>query len=107
MNNGGFVPLLPFLLPLGRAALGRAAVVASALLAATALFVVGLLQISFTDTETVRVISTLLEVTQPFVRRVNDGADSYLVRDGRIHAMSIHYTVRALPPLAEAAHGTT
>jgi hypothetical protein len=28
--------------------------------------------------------------------RVEDGADSYLIRDGRIHAMSIHYTV--LPP---------
>ena len=28
--------------------------------------------------------------------RVEDGADSYLIRDGRIHAMTIHYTV--LPP---------
>lgn len=28
--------------------------------------------------------------------RVEDGADSYLIRDGRIHAMSIHYTLR--PP---------
>lgn len=28
--------------------------------------------------------------------RVEDGADSYLVRDGRIQAMTIHYTV--LPP---------
>lgn len=28
--------------------------------------------------------------------RVGDGADSYLIRDGRIHAMTIHYTV--LPP---------
>lgn len=28
--------------------------------------------------------------------RVQDGADSYLIRDGRIHAMTIHYTV--LPP---------
>jgi hypothetical protein len=28
--------------------------------------------------------------------RVEDGADSYLIRNGRIHAMSIHYTV--LPP---------
>ncbi len=28
--------------------------------------------------------------------RVEDGADSYLIRDGRIHAMSIHYTV--VPP---------
>lgn len=25
--------------------------------------------------------------------RVHDGADSYLIRDGRIHAMTIHYTV--------------
>jgi hypothetical protein len=30
--------------------------------------------------------------------RVEDGADSYLIRDGRIHAMTIHYTV--LPPNA-------
>ncbi len=29
--------------------------------------------------------------------RVEDGADSYLIRDGRIRAMTIHYTV--LPPL--------
>lgn len=28
--------------------------------------------------------------------RVEDGADSYLIRDGRIQAMTIHYTV--LPP---------
>jgi len=28
--------------------------------------------------------------------RVQDGADSYLIRNGRIHAMTIHYTV--LPP---------
>lgn len=28
--------------------------------------------------------------------RVEDGADSYLIRGGRIHAMTIHYTV--LPP---------
>lgn len=28
--------------------------------------------------------------------RVEDGADSYLIRDGRIRAMTIHYTV--LPP---------
>lgn len=28
--------------------------------------------------------------------RVEDGADSYLIRDGQIHAMTIHYTVR--PP---------
>jgi len=28
--------------------------------------------------------------------RVEDGADSYLIRDGRIHAMTIHYTV--IPP---------
>jgi hypothetical protein len=28
--------------------------------------------------------------------RVEDGADSYLIRNGRIHAMTIHYTV--LPP---------
>lgn len=28
--------------------------------------------------------------------RVEDGADSYLIRHGRIHAMTIHYTV--LPP---------
>lgn len=28
--------------------------------------------------------------------RVEDGADSYLIRDGLIHAMTIHYTV--LPP---------
>ncbi len=28
--------------------------------------------------------------------RVEDGADSYLIRDGRIHVMTIHYTV--LPP---------
>jgi SnoaL-like domain len=28
--------------------------------------------------------------------RVEDGADSFLIRDGRIHAMTIHYTV--LPP---------
>lgn len=27
---------------------------------------------------------------------VEDGADSYLIRDGRIHAMTIHYTVK--PP---------
>jgi hypothetical protein len=27
--------------------------------------------------------------------RVEDGADSYLIRDGRIRAMTIHYTVRA------------
>jgi hypothetical protein len=26
--------------------------------------------------------------------RVDDGADSYLIRDGRIVAMTIHYTVR-------------
>ncbi|MFA5530567.1 MAG: nuclear transport factor 2 family protein [Thiohalomonadaceae bacterium] len=25
--------------------------------------------------------------------RVEDGADSYLIRDGRIRAMTIHYTV--------------
>lgn len=25
--------------------------------------------------------------------RVEDGADSYLIREGRIHAMTIHYTV--------------
>lgn len=31
--------------------------------------------------------------------RVEDGADSYLIRDGRIHAMTIHYTV--LPPNTE------
>ncbi len=30
--------------------------------------------------------------------RVEDGADSYLIRDGRIRAMTIHYTV--LPPRA-------
>lgn len=30
--------------------------------------------------------------------RVEDGADSYLIRDGRIRAMSIHYTV--IPPPA-------
>jgi hypothetical protein len=30
--------------------------------------------------------------------RVEDGADSYLIRDGKIHAMTIHYTV--LPPSA-------
>ncbi len=29
--------------------------------------------------------------------RVEDGADSYLIRDDRIHAMTIHYTV--LPPV--------
>lgn len=28
--------------------------------------------------------------------RVEDGADSYLIRDGRIRAMTIHYTV--IPP---------
>ena len=28
--------------------------------------------------------------------RVEDGANSYPIRDGRIHAMTIHYTV--LPP---------
>lgn len=28
--------------------------------------------------------------------RVEDGADSFLIRDGRIHAMTIHYTV--IPP---------
>jgi hypothetical protein len=28
--------------------------------------------------------------------RVTDGADSYLIRDGRIRAMTIHYTV--VPP---------
>lgn len=27
---------------------------------------------------------------------VEDGADSYLIRDGKIHAMTIHYTVK--PP---------
>ena len=26
--------------------------------------------------------------------RIDDGADSYLIRDGRIQAMTIHYTVR-------------
>jgi hypothetical protein len=34
--------------------------------------------------------------------RVEDGADSYLVRDGRIHAMTIHYTV--LPLAAGGGH---
>lgn len=29
--------------------------------------------------------------------KVEDGADSYLIRGGRIHAMTIHYTV--LPPI--------
>lgn len=30
--------------------------------------------------------------------QVQDGADSYLIRDGRIIAQTIHYTVQALPP---------
>lgn len=30
--------------------------------------------------------------------RVEDGADSYLIRDDQIHAMSIHYTVLPPPP---------
>jgi hypothetical protein len=28
---------------------------------------------------------------------IEDGADSYLIRDGRIQSMTIHYTVRARP----------
>ncbi len=28
---------------------------------------------------------------------IDDGADSYLIRDGRIQSMTIHYTVRARP----------
>jgi len=28
--------------------------------------------------------------------RIEDGADSFLIRDGRIHAMTIHYTL--IPP---------
>lgn len=38
---------------------------------------------------------------------VDDGADSYLVRDERIRAMSIHYTVRALPERAVVAPGSS
>jgi hypothetical protein len=33
--------------------------------------------------------------------RVEDGADSYLIQDGRIRAMTIHYTV--IPPPNDAA----
>jgi hypothetical protein len=29
---------------------------------------------------------------------VRDGADSFLIRDGKIVAQTIHYTVQALPP---------
>jgi hypothetical protein len=36
--------------------------------------------------------------------RVDDGADSYLIRNGRIEAMTIHYTVRPLPPQATSVH---
>ncbi len=31
------------------------------------------------------------------VASIEDGADSYLIRDGRIQSMTIHYTVRARP----------
>lgn len=30
--------------------------------------------------------------------RTDDGADSYLIRNGRIHVMTIHYTVRPATP---------
>lgn len=37
---------------------------------------------------------------------VDDGADSYLVRDDLIRSMSIHYTVRALPSRGRADGAT-
>jgi hypothetical protein len=32
---------------------------------------------------------------------VGDGADSFWIRDGRIVAQTIHYTVRPLPPISK------
>jgi phage host-nuclease inhibitor protein Gam len=60
-------------------------------------------------TYTARVVAgevALLEWTarSPSGARVDDGADSFVIRDGRIHAPTIHYTV-LLPSAGERGTG--